>query len=967
TYPLCATGADPDNDATGVSRPPTWTPSTFFAGRLVACERGFYARVAKSTNVEIAGGTGMILYNQQSEGDSLVSGAYNIPTVHLTYADGQSLLAWLNTGSGHLGAIQAASWNNQVSFGDKLASFSGRGPVIPTGVIKPDIAAPGVDIYAAGLGNGATCTTNSMTGTNCAVSESGTSMATPHVAGAMALIKAVNPSWTPSQIISSLVLTARASVTINGVVGTPHDIGAGQTDVSKAVRAGLYLPVSDAQFKGTSVATADTLNLPSLGKSDCFESCVLSRNFTDMVGGGSYTVVSNLPAGVTMTPSASNLTFTNGQNQSVNFTFNVTGAPILLGKWVYGSVTLQNNTPANGRPNLTLPVAIRSSAGAVPTSIEQNVSTERGSFDFTFSGLAALPNARFVAGDLVAPKTTTSTIAVDLSGGNPYNAGGTKIDTFTIPASPVAGPVTYKVQIKTSMVDTNATDDIDLYVGLDDNGDGLATSDEEICSSTTNGPDEICEFNVTTGGSPVAYWFLAQHYAGTASNVVKIDSLQAPIQAGTTGTLVTTGPGKTTSGVTFKSRISWDDPSLVAGQSRVGFLMVQAAPGSNAIEIPVTLTRTGTSVEPFALTNNVDRNATLTANAAHDKLYFVVPPHATSVTFTTTSGSNVDLYVAKSAVADDPNVSVIPAAPARNLAQGSAITASGNETVTLSGAALTPGRWYVTPVNTTGGTVNATVKANITAQGTPPAFLSGQYVNVNRDGHGMFIDFAGPIGNPDQWVTVWYSYLEDGTPTWYYTQAAVPTANGVWRANLLRVVWNGNAASATKVGDLIITETGTSTITVSYNLDGKSGSENMARVGGGNCPSFNAQNLDVSGHWYSPDKSGFGYSFIATGGGNPQEVMIPYIYDGLGFPRWIYGQKAFNSGVDTFNFQWFSGFAPTATKVSLTGTAAGSGTRTLATNNLTNMSVNSTLTGLLSGTWTENRPVAQLSQRKNCQ
>ncbi len=964
-YPLCADGVDPDNTGNGTSKPASWVTG-LFDQQMVACQRGYYARIAKSKNVLLASGSGMVMYNQASDGDSTVADSYSVPTIHLTYADGQAFLTWLNSGTGHTGQLLGASWGVLPSAGDKLASFSGRGPVIPTGVIKPDLAAPGVDIYAAGLG--ASC--SPATGANCTASLSGTSMATPHVAGAAALIKAVNPTWTPSQIISALVLTARASITVNGDPATPHDAGAGQTDVSKAVRAGLYLPVTDTQFKLTTAATANTLNLPTLGNSDCFESCVLPRTFKDMAGGGNYTIVSNLPAGATMTPSVSTLTFTNGQTQTVNFTFNVS-APSLLGKWVYGSVTLQN-TSGNGRPNLTLPVAIKSSAGAAPASIVQSVSTERGFFDYSFSGLAALPNARFLAADLVTPKISTPSLQQDptTTGTNPiYDAFTTGIhtDTFTIPASPVGGPVTYKVRVKTSSA---TSQDVDLYVGLDSNNNNLPAETEQLCQSAGPDANEICEFSVTTESTPVKYWILAQNFkSGTVggTDVVRVESFQAPIQAGTAGTLVATGPGKTTSGANFKVRIAWDDPSFVAGQTRIGYLLVQGTAGSNAIEIPVELTRTGTTVEPYALSNNVARNVTLGASGAQDKLFFIVPPHATSVTFTTTSASNVDLYVAKSSVALDPAVSVISAAPARNLAQASATTASGNETITLSGASLTPGRWYVTPVNTTGAAVTATVKANITAQGSPPSFLSGQYVNAARNGHGMFVDFGGPVGNPDQWFTLWYTYLEDGTPTWYFTQAPVPGANGIWRADLYRVVWNGSATSATDVGELIITETGPTTITASYNVDGKTGSETMDRVGGGSCPTFNAQNLDVSGHWYSPDKSGFGYSFIATGGASPQEVMIPYIYDGLGFPRWIYGQKAYDSAESNISFQWVSGFCPTCTAVSLSGTAAGTGTRTLATNNITNMSVNSTLTGLLSGTWTENRPVAQLSQRKNCQ
>ena len=248
-----------------------------------------------------------------------------------------------------------------------------------------------------------------------------------------------------------------------------------------------------------------------------------------------------------------------------------------------------------------------------------------------------------------------------------------------------------------------------------------------------------------------------------------------------------------------------------------------------------------------------------------------------------------------------------------------------------------------------------------------PAFLSGQYANPARSGHGLFVDFAGPAGNPDNWITIWYAYLEDNTPTWYYSQGATPGADGIWKAELFRVVWDGDSTHAVDVGDVIVTPTGAETMTMSFNLDGRSGSEPMVRIGGGTCPQFNGQTLDVSGHWFSPTLSGFGYSYQVTGGANPQEVFIPYVYDGQGFPRWLYGQKNYDGGVGSFNLQWFAGFSPLSAPVQLAGTAAGTGTRTLATNDVTNMSVNANLTGALSGNWVQNLPVAQLSQRKNCQ
>lgn len=975
-YPLCATGADTDNSATGISKPPSWVAG-FFSSKIVGCERGYYARLAKAYNVSQGSGGGMIMYNQASEGDSTVAGPYAVPTVHLSYADGQAFLTWLNSGTGHTGQMLGSNYTLTPTFGDHLASFSGRGPVIPTGIVKPDLAAPGVDIVAAWHGPDANChpdtdpsAINNEDFSGCVSSSittaqlNGTSMATPHVSGAVALIKAVNPSWTPNQIISALVLTARSSVTVNGVVGTPHEIGAGQTDVNKAVRAGLFLPVTDAEFKAASAANTNALNLPSFGNSACFQSCILTRTFNDMAGGGNYTVVSSLPAGVVMTPSLSSLSFTSGQSRTVNFTFDLSGAPNLMGKWVYGSVTLQNDTPANGRPNLTLPVAIYSSPYSNPsnavTLITKDVSGERGYFDYTFTGptsLAALPDARFVAGDLVAPKVSTPGLKQDPTVADPYDSFTTGIftDTFTIPASPVGGPVTYKVHVATS---SSASKDADLYVGLDDNGNNLPNSNEELCVSAGLNATELCEFNVTTGSAPVTYWILVQNYddaTAGSTDTIRVDSYQAPSQAGVTGNFIATGPGKLASGATFSTRLAWDDPTFLAGQKRIGFLMVQATDGATALQIPVELTRTaGVTFEPFALANNVARSVTLPAGSTHNKIYFDVPPNTTSVTFTTTGTGTVTLGAVRLA---SPTAPLIEAAPVSNTFISN--VAGANQSITISGGSLQPGRWYLKPTNAGGATATVAVKAVINTSNVGATFKVGSYYNPNRSGHGVFIYPGGT-----DWAVLWYTFLQDTTPTWYLIQGPKPGVDGIFKGDLYRAAWNGTTKSHKIIGDAQITITSADTFDFHYNLDGQTGSESMSAFLTG-CPQFNGSDLDISSLWYNPAASGFGYSIQV----NPNyEFAASFLYDGQGVSRFLVAERggAYTNATETFNVEQINGFCPLCTAAPTTRSNVGSFTRTYATNDIISIGTNVTYTNGVPGVWNNTSNVDVLTQTQGC-
>lgn len=139
---------------------------------------------------------------------------------------------------GSPGAAASALTVGAVDQRDARAGFSSQGPIARSYALKPDISAPGVGISAAAA--------HPAEGASMYQSMSGTSMATPHVAGGAAILHQAHPDWNADRIKNALMSTSKK---LNGL--TPYQQGTGRMDVVAAVESTIEAPgsVPAAAFK----------------------------------------------------------------------------------------------------------------------------------------------------------------------------------------------------------------------------------------------------------------------------------------------------------------------------------------------------------------------------------------------------------------------------------------------------------------------------------------------------------------------------------------------------------------------------------------------------------------------------------------------------------------------------------------------------------------------------------------------
>lgn len=542
--PLCGEGpAAP----TGEAAINPFPPGTF-NGEIVVCDRGVYGRVEKGQNVKEGGAGGYVLANDQANGDSLVGDPHALPGVHITYRDGVALKAWLADGSGHTGSISGMTTDLTATNGDVMASFSSRGPdkSVPD-VLKPDVTAPGVDVLAA------VHTTNPLSPPEYGVL-SGTSMSSPHTAGAAALVRAIHSTWTPAEVQSALMATSLTDGVRKEDGLKPSDAfdrGAGRVDLTQAAKAGLVLDEQAPDYEAANPARGGdptTLNHASLADARCEATCTWTRTVTSTLGSSATWRVSTIkPRGMTLTVSPSRFTLAPGASQTVTVTADV--SRFAVGQWLFGEVRFASSAaPAAHWPVAVLP-------GGPPTPVDVETTSSSGSHTVSYTSNVDISRLTTSVFGLQAGEVTQRQLLQDPTPTAPYDGLG---GTFHVVVSVPAGSKVLAAEI----ADTTSTD-IDLFVGLDADGDGNPDAAEEVCRSASETAFESCKLAFPEGGS---YWVMVQNWLfGQVPDDVELAVTVVP---GTdNGNLTVTGPHSVPAGQPFDLTLSWNEPGLDPGET----------------------------------------------------------------------------------------------------------------------------------------------------------------------------------------------------------------------------------------------------------------------------------------------------------------------------------------------------------------------------------------------------------------
>jgi minor extracellular serine protease Vpr len=482
----------PDTKGTGVGGvslgcDPAEYVAAGVAGKLVVTVRGVCARVAKAIFGQQAGAAAVAMINNASgyppyEGPITANPDTGVPyTVTIPFlgvkgpspasGDGAALVA---AASGTFTATTIANPTFR-----QFASFSSAGPRVGDGHLKPNITAPGVSVFSTAIGTG-----------NQGLFESGTSMATPHVAGSAALATQAHPRWDAGEVSAAIVNTADASQ-LSGY--SPQLGGNGLVQPYPATQTSVIARASDgtpslsfgvAEFTNDFTGNAD-FTLENLGSSSARFAVSTSQS-----PGSPHTVAVN-PTTLSVSPNFM-------RSLHVRLSVPVATAGDSSGfRQVQGQIKLTPTSGNHGVP-LSIPyyLVVRARSQVMAHLLGEFEDSSTGTVRVSNRSNSVTGTADFYAWGLRGNNTSLGPIGLRAVGVQSFSDPTFgeilvfAVNTFGAPSNPV----------------TNVYD-----VLLDVNGDGIPDYDVEaadlglLTTGSFNGEMAVAVFNLATGSGVLEF------------------------------------------------------------------------------------------------------------------------------------------------------------------------------------------------------------------------------------------------------------------------------------------------------------------------------------------------------------------------------------------------------------------------------------------------------------------------------
>jgi uncharacterized protein (TIGR03437 family) len=249
-------------------------PAGSLAGAIALIQRGTCIYSNKAIDAQNAGAVGVVIYREAGSDTPLSMFAQDagIPAVMIGNTDGVALKNYLAANPGATVTLDLTQTPVSAPANTMWPSSS-RGPSIgnfgstQTFVIKPELVAPGADLYTAAQKLDPNGDAYNATGYT---SVTGTSYAVPMVAGAVALVKQNHTTWTPAQLKSAVVNTATQDVTDGGVTARANSVGAGKLSLGDAINVAATLDPATLCFgaiTSTTVNSSLALKITNAGSS----------------------------------------------------------------------------------------------------------------------------------------------------------------------------------------------------------------------------------------------------------------------------------------------------------------------------------------------------------------------------------------------------------------------------------------------------------------------------------------------------------------------------------------------------------------------------------------------------------------------------------------------------------------------------------------------------------------------------